>query len=204
VDEQRIGELTSMLHLMNPTAKILWACYGQLPLEEMLHTERFSEEWASEHQNWLVAERGDEESEADEFGFGTFVFQARRPFHAARLMNLVESSEFDQVVRSKGVVWLATRHDQAGEWSQAGKVFSLQPAGLWLSAVDAEEWPDDPELLHEIRELWEEPFGDRRIELVIIGRHLDTAVLQGKLDECLLSDEELACGPSVWQIWEDP
>ncbi len=41
-------------------------------------------------------------------------------------------------------------------------------------------------------------------ELVLIGQGYDRAVLIARLDECLLTDEELAAGPAFWDSWEDP
>ncbi len=204
VDEQQVGELETLLHLLNPTASIARASKGKLPLNEVLNTERFSEPWAAEHRNWLAVDRGEEISETDEYGFGSFVFTAHRPFHAARLMQMVEGDGLDGVVRSKGVVWLATRNDVASEWSQAGRVYSLHPAGMWAAATSPEDWPDDPEFRAENEEVWIEPWGDRRIELVLIGQHLDHERMTQQLNDCLLSNEELAAGPAVWDAWDDP
>lgn len=204
VDDSMIGQLQTMLRHLNPTAKILHSVRGDVPLSELMNTGKFSESWAAENRNWLVVKRGEEASETEEYGFGSFVFEARRPFHAERLMYAIESGEFASVVRSKGVVWLATRNDRAGEWSQAGRVFSLEPAGMWAASTSRSDWPDDDEFLAEIEDVWQEPWGDRRTELVIIGQYLQEESLRGMLENCLLSDEELAAGPAVWDAWEDP
>ena len=200
-DQARLDELESLLHLLNPTARVIRSIRGNVPVAELLDTHKFSEEWAAEHRHWLVVNRGEEVPETEEYGFGSFVFEARRLFHPVRLRQMVEGDRFDGVVRSKGVVWLATRHDQAGEWSHAGRIFSLHPAGMWVTTAPPDEWPDDPELQCEIDEVWEEPWGDRRIELVIIGRYLDQGRITAALNECLLSDEELEAGPAVWDAW---
>jgi G3E family GTPase len=204
VDEQRLGELEGLLRLLNPTAHFVRAIKGEVPLDVVLNTEQFTGEWAAEHQNWLVVDRGQETPETQEYGFGSFVFTARRPFHAARLMQLVVGDGLEGVIRSKGVIWLATRHDRAGEWSQAGRVFSLHPAGLWAASAPRDEWPDDPEFHAEIEEVWAEPWGDRRIELVLIGQHLDQERITDLLNDCLLTNEEMAAGPAVWDAWDDP
>lgn len=203
VDDQRLGELEAMLRMLNPTAKIVRATRGNLPLTQILNTAQFTEAWAAEHQNWLAVPRGQEGSEAEEYGFTSFVYGAQRPFHAGRLMELIESSEFDSIIRSKGLVWLATRPDRGGEWSQAGGVFALEPAGHWAAATPEEEWPDDEEFRQEIAAVWQEPWGDRRTELVIIGQHLDQQRLSAAFDQCLLTEAELAAGPDVWTAWED-
>ncbi len=204
VSPSQAGQLEAMLRQLNPRAMIVRGVHGQVPLDQLLGTGRFSAEWAAEHQHWLVAERGQESSEAEEYGFGSVVFEARRPFHPERLMELIMGDGFSQVVRSKGVMWLATRHHRAGEWSQAGSLFSLYPAGLWAASVTRDEWPDDEAFAEEIEEVWCEPFGDRRTELVLIGQHLDRAGILAALEECCLSDEELEAGPAVWDAWSDP
>ncbi|MFO0816862.1 MAG: GTP-binding protein [Pirellulales bacterium] len=204
VEESRLLVLESLLRQLNPTARIARAERGNVPLSEIMDTGMFSEQWAAENRNWLVVKRGEEVSESEEYGFGSFVYTARRPFHPERLMALVEGNEFDAVVRSKGVVWLATRHDEAGEWSHAGRVFALAPAGAWLASAPREDWPDDEEFLAEIDEIWEEPYGDRRQELIVIGQRLDEPQIRELLDDCLLSEEEMEAGPAVWSAWEDP
>ncbi|TVS19564.1 MAG: GTP-binding protein [Planctomycetaceae bacterium] len=203
-EEPQLAELEAMLRQLNPTARIVRASHGRLPLDEVLNTGRFSEQWAAEHRNWLVVQRGDETSETEEYGFGSVVFQSRRPFHPIRLMQLVQSDEFDGIVRSKGVVWLATRLDAAGEWSQAGRVFSLAPAGMWAASFPQDEWPDDADFRSEIAEVWQEPWGDRRSELVLIGQYLDSTRIEAMLQSCVLTDDEMAAGPAIWETWEDP
>jgi G3E family GTPase len=204
VDEREVKRIEDLLHQLNPTARILRSVRGQVPLGELVNTGLFSEDWAAENRNWLVVKRGEETSESDEYGFSSFVFTARRPFHSQRLMDAIEQGGFAPIVRSKGVVWLATRHDRAGEWSQAGKVFALQPAGYWAASTSPEEWPDDEDFRQEIEEVWVEPWGDRRTELVLIGQNLDEAAMTQRLEECLLTDAELEAGPAVWDAWEDP
>lgn len=204
VDEPTIVKLENLLQLLNPTARIVRGIRGQVPLNEVLNTGLFSNEWAAQNRNWLVIERGAEVSETEEYGFTSFAYQSRRPFHPERLMTFINSELFGSIVRLKGAIWLATRNDQAAEWSHAGRVFALHSAGLWAAATPKDEWPEEPEFEETVREVWQEPFGDRRSELVIIGQTLDRAEIEAALDDCLLTDEELEAGPSVWEAWHDP
>lgn len=49
----------------------------------------------------------------------------------------------------------------------------------------------------------QEPYGDRRQEIVFIGIDLDEIVLRSRLETCLLTDQEMALGPDTWSKWED-
>jgi G3E family GTPase len=203
VTETRIMALETFLRHINPTADFVRATHGAVPLDRVFNTQRFSEQWAAEHQQWLMVPRGQEVSETEEYGFSSTVFSARRPFHPERLMNLVQGDDFDGVVRSKGLVWLASRHQMAGQWSQAGNVFSLHPAGSWAAATPREDWPEDEGFAQDIADVWQEPYGDRRTELVLIGQNLDRPRILNHLNACLLTDSEFAAGPEAWESYSD-
>ena len=51
--------------------------------------------------------------------------------------------------------------------------------------------------------LWQEPFGDRRQEIVLIGRELDESLVREVLDGALVTDEELDAGPREWANYVD-
>lgn len=205
VEPAAAAELQAMLRRLNPSATILPCVRGAVPLEEILHTNRFSEQWAAENQQWLAVARGEESSESDEYGFSSRVYRQRRPFHPQRLLDWLHSGDsFDQIVRSKGLAWFATRPNIAADWSHAGSVFAFEPAGYWAADTPDDEWQEDAELKAEIEALWEEPYGDRRIELVLIGQHVDWPRVLSDLERCVLTDEELQAGPAGWQTLDDP
>jgi G3E family GTPase len=208
VSEQKLASVIGLLRQLNPTAKLHRVVRGQINPAEILNTRLYSEEWAERHPGWLLVPRGSETSESEEYGFSSFVFRARRPFHPERLLRLVQGDDFDGVVRSKGLVWIASRNDTAAEWSQAGNVFALQPAGTWAAAIPREEWADPSdssaeEIACEIDSVWEEPYGDRRIELVVIGQDLNQKVTAQLLTDCLLNDDEMELGPASWACFTD-
>ena len=204
VDERTLGEVESIIKRLNPTAKILRTTHGVIAPSEILNTGRFDLESAQADPDWMTSGLESERSEVDEYGISSFVYRARRPFHPVRLRDVIESEALDDVCRSKGYVWLATRHDDALYWSQAGVAMRLDAAGWWWDAIPEDQWPDDAETLESIRARFLEPWGDRRQELVLIGQDLNVDQIKSALDECLLTDEELEAGPSVWSAWDDP
>ena len=94
--------------------------------------------------------------------------------------------------------------NDSGLWSQAGDAGSHQSAGRWWSAVPEELWPDEETIQEAIRGEFRGPYGDRRQELVIIGRDLDRESIRERLDACLLDDFEMQIGAVGWHQLPDP
>lgn len=205
IDDEAAGKVEALLKLLNPAAQVIRTKRSQVSLDRVLDTGLFSEDWAAQCQNWLATDRGAEISEADEYGFRSCVYRRWRPFHPQRLWGFVmEENLAASIVRSKGLVWLATRHDWGGEWSSAGNIFGCEALGRWLHATPMDDWPDDPVFREETESIWREPYGDRRQELVLIGRNLDEDSVIAALDRCLLTDAEMSNGPEGWADFDDP
>ncbi|MCC9162961.1 zinc metallochaperone GTPase ZigA [Alcaligenes sp. MMA] len=203
ISEPERERLMAILNSLNPRARIETAEFGKVPLDRVLNTGLFDFEEASKAPGWLQELRGTHTPETEEYGIGNFVYRARRPFHPQRFLELVES-EWPGVVRSKGFFWLANFPTLAGSWSQAGAVARYHVAGYWWASMPPERWPEDPEAVALIKEKWDERVGDARQELVLIGMDMDEAALRARFDACLLSDEEMASGPSTWTTWTNP
>lgn len=224
VDAQGLEKLERILARLNPRAVQVVSRFGAVPLSDVIDTKRFDFEAAASAPGWLASLEHEHEhqhddghehdhghshvSEADQYGIGSFVYRARRPFHPERLWALLHE-QWQGVLRSKGFFWLATRHDVAGTLSQAGGVCRHGPAGMWWAAQPRDEWPRDDELAAEIAADWygapdDATIGDRRQELVLIGVGLDAEHWRAKLDACLLTDDEYAAGPQGWARLSDP
>ena len=82
--------------------------------------------------------------------------------------------------------------------AQTGGIARYGFAGMFWKSAPKENWPVDEEYLAAIEELWEEPFGDMRQELVFIGQGLDKEDIINRLNDCLLTEEEkvIACALS--------
>ena len=204
VTREELAQVTGIIKGLNPQAELIYSKFGKVPLRQVLDTNRFSMELAQEAPGWLKELRGEHTPETEEYGISSFVYRARRPFHPERFMAALRT-EWPSVLRSKGFFWLATRMNWAGNYSQAGAACRTEAAGLWWAAVDDRDWPDDQEQRAEIIQLWQEPWGDRRQEIVVIGQDIDREAITTKFDACLLSDEEMEFGPEEWlKSFEDP
>ncbi|MEW5965518.1 MAG: zinc metallochaperone GTPase ZigA [Pseudomonadota bacterium] len=203
VSEAELERLASILHTLNPRAKIEIARFGKLSLDRVLDTGLFDFEAASEAPGWLQEMRGEHVPETEEYGITSFAYQARRPFHPRRFWDLIHS-EWEGVVRSKGYFWLASRPEFAGSWSQAGGACRHGAAGYWWDAVPQEHWPQDDAYRTQIAAKSQGEWGDRRQELVFIGMGMNETDIRAKLDACLLTDAEMALGRARWVKLDDP
>ncbi|MFZ4776732.1 MAG: zinc metallochaperone GTPase ZigA [Terrimicrobiaceae bacterium] len=203
VTVQERDELHEILHALNPGAEILESQRGIIPLDKILNTGRFDMEKAQSSAGWLRELNNVHTPETEEYGIGSFVFRARRPFHPKRFWDFIHT-ECPRLLRSKGYFWLASRNDMIGLWSQAGGSAEYRPVGFWWAASPKSKWPDDDDVWRNIMKDWQEPYGDRRQLLVYIGQDLDKDAMQEALRKCLLDDRELAMGPEKWVKFRDP
>jgi G3E family GTPase len=137
-------------------------------------------------------------------GISGFAFRARRPFHPVRFLEVLEYLSTQNVIRARGLIWVASRNDEAGHLLQAGRAALMANSGAWWAATPMREWPDDPIERDEIMADWIPPYGDRQQEFSIIGLELQELEIRRKLKQALLTDEEFEQGPVVWSRWEDP
>jgi G3E family GTPase len=204
VTERDLGQVEALLRHLNPDARIIRTVRGQVDLREILNTRLYDPDRAAASPGWMKEPRFRRESERDEYGIDSFVYRARRPFHPERLMRFLQQPAMRRVLRSKGVMWLATRPEWACLWHTAGPTMSIEPAGLWWASRPESEWPDDPETIREVRASWHDGVGDRRQELVFIGLQMEQEAMIRSLDECLLTKDEMRLGDPVWMSWPDP
>ncbi|WP_247255238.1 zinc metallochaperone GTPase ZigA [Pseudomonas moorei] len=198
-------ELMAILKRLNARAEIIAMVMGEVPLKKILNTGRFDFEKAAEVPGWLQALRGEHLPETEEYGIASTVYRARRPFHPQRFFNFIDRPWVNgKLLRSKGFFWLASKHKDAGSWSQAGGLMRHGFAGRWWRFVPKDQWPQEEESTASIMEHWTATTGDCRQELVFIGQNIDFAKLTGELDGCLLTDEEMALGVEGWQRLPDP
>jgi len=108
-----------------------------------------------------------------------------------------------ELLRSKGFFWLATSNDLIGAWQQAGNVLRIRGESQWM-CLTPEFWIDSSAEELVRKDMQDEngveyEFKDRRQEIVFIGHGMKRDVIQKILDDCLLTDEEMALGPEMWK-----
>ncbi|MGE6574436.1 GTP-binding protein [Paenibacillus xylanexedens] len=201
VDDTELNKLEGVIRKLQPNAKIIRTENGQVNPSEILNTGRFDFEKVSMSAGWIQElEKESHTPETEEYGIGSFVYRRRKPFHPSRLAEFM-SYWPEEVVRAKGLVWLAAEGDVAASLSQAGPSIQFGPAGHWVAALPE---ADKEEILRnepDVLEKWDAQWGDRLTELVMIGIEMERASIEDELDQCLLSDEEMLAD---WGHFDNP
>lgn len=89
---KHIERATGLIRKLNPGAKVIQTKYSRVDLKELINTGLFNFDEAAASPGWLKSlnEKGAPESE--EYNIGSFVYEARRPFHPERLYDLLHST----------------------------------------------------------------------------------------------------------------
>lgn len=208
VESGNLDKLEKVIKTLQPTAKIIRTVNCDIDANEVLNTNLFDFEKASNSAGWLQELNMGPQNhvpETEEYGISSFVYERRIPFHTERFYNWCCQMP-TQIVRSKGIVWCASRNDIALLLSQAGPSVGIEPLSYWVASLSKEEQErilkEEPEVLAE----WDAEYGDRYTKLVFIGTNLEVELITKELDECLLTDEEInddwdkVSDPFNWQL----
>ncbi|MDM7461585.1 MAG: GTP-binding protein [bacterium] len=189
VASEAVDALEAFARQLNPSARIVRAQYGNVPLSELLDTQRYDYERGFEHPDW-EEEWHKTGSESEEYGFSSFVYGSSRPFVWERFEAMLHRWH-PSIVRCKGLAIFAD-HDPV----------ILQQAGahVALDILDFSDVPTDAPALPSSAD--EEAFGGCFInpitqygdadpdtlttELVFIGRNMPEATIRQQLDACLI------------------
>lgn len=194
VDAKTVGILKASIQKLNPGAKILTSDFSKVEPKEILNTRLFDFEEAQTSAGWQKElEGGVHTPETEEYGISSFVFRNQKPFHPERFWKYLNEKYPSGVIRAKGLFWLASRPDDAINFSQAGGSSRLERAGVWWASMPFNErikyhsFVDNREY---IENKWHKQWGDRMNEIVFIGQDMDKEKMIADLEKCLLQDSE--------------
>ncbi|MCA6421196.1 MAG: GTP-binding protein [Flavobacterium sp.] len=193
VTKTELELLEASIKKLNPVAKIIRSEMGKIQPKEIMNTGLFNYEEAEVSAGWIQELEGIHTPETVEYGISSFVFRDYRPFHPYRFWEFISNFP-STIIRSKGLFWIASRPDQALNWSQAGGSIKSEGAGVWWASMPFSErikfqnFVDNQEI---IEERWSLDFGDRLNELVFIGIKMNEAEVRNQLVSCICNDDEL-------------
>lgn len=185
--------LKAVIRKLNPSAKLIDTSFSKVDLKEILHTGLFDFEEASQGAGWIKELNAAHLPETEEYGISSTVFRSSKPFHPERLWDYLTQQFPPNVIRTKGLFWLAPMPDRALNFSQAGGSLRVESAGTWWASMLPSErlnYQDFTENRKEIENRWDKRYGDRMNELVFIAQDLQKEQLHQDLNACLLTVEE--------------
>jgi G3E family GTPase len=199
VSALQLGELKAIIKSLNPVAKIIDVVFSKVAPSAILNTGLFDYDKAEASAGWIQELQNRENGkshtpETEEYGISSFVFRDKRPFHPERFWQYLSDNWHAGIIRSKGLFWIASRPDEALNWSQAGGSLRAESTGVWwasMSFMQRIRYQAFVENQKAIEKRWDKRFGDRQNELVIIGQDLDKEVIVGELEACLCTDSEI-------------
>jgi len=206
VSKFQIERIEKTIHRLNPGAKIIRTEYGNVNLKEVLNTGLFDFEVTSQSAGWIKELETDHVPETEEYGISSMVFRSSKPFHPTRFWKYIKNEWPLNVIRSKGLFWIASRPDIAINWSQAGGSLNTSPAGVWwdsMSKLERNQHPAFQANEENIMSRWTREFGDRMNELVLIGQNIDSDDLINKLESCLCDEHEIEAWRE-YKVFNDP
>ena len=194
VSEPDLRNLYDIIHKLNPEAKIIPSNHSKVNLRDVINTGLFDFDKAESSAGWIKELENEHVPETEEYGIGSFVYRRKKPFHPERFLDYVKTKFPSNIIRSKGLFWIASRSDQALVWSTAGGSVKTDPAGVWWASMPFTERINYSAFVNNQQHIesdWGVDFGDRKIELVFIGQNLDVKSIVHDLDNCLLDDFEI-------------
>ena len=199
----RTDAARKIIGALNPDAQVIETDHSQVQAEAIFDTGLFDFDAAHTHPMWAKELYGfaHHRPETEEYGISSFVYRAREPFDPARI-HAVLNSDLPGVIRAKGHFWIASRPNWVAEFSLAGSMSTVSPMGGWWASVPRDRWPTHTDALAEVAGKWQEPWGDRRQEIVFIGADLDRTAITAALDAALVTSADFT--PEAWRDLPDP
>jgi G3E family GTPase len=215
VSKEELGKVRQIIRTLQPKAEIIECDYGDVDLDRIINTHKFNFEEVATSATWIQEIEGHDddddddddeddhhhehehhhdhehhhhhhdEGEAEEYGIGTFVYYARRPFNLGLFDEFVARKWHKNIIRAKGICYFRGEEDICYVFEQAGHQVSLRNAGQWYATMSKEELQDFMERNPQLRRDWDDQYGDRMQKLVFIGQNLDKEKITADLDFCL-------------------
>ena len=185
---EQLQEVAASLREIQKEAEMVPCVNGDVDLGLLLDRPDFDYEdclaSSSIQQALNNCEHEDKKACVDEYGISSFVFEDRTPFNRAAFNRLIESYP-ECLIRSKGYVWFSDDWKHIQLFEQAGRNASITELSEWMAAWPAEELAALEAEYADVKEDWDEVYGDRVNQLVFIGKGYEKAEILKLLADCL-------------------
>jgi len=192
--EEQVKEVTDALRNIQKEAEFITCVQGCVELDALLDREDFDFEEclasSSVQQALNQCEPDDEKACVDEYGISSFVFEERRPLNR-EAFNLFVEEYPTTLIRSKGYIWFSDDWKHIQLFEQAGRNASITEMTEWVSAWPQKELKALEKDFPDIKDDWDEVYGDRVNQLVFIGKGYEKAEILELVENCIEKNHEV-------------
>lgn len=205
LSRDKLDQVKKVIHELQPEAEIIETIQGKVDAELILEMKRFdydkvkesslvAKTLASQHHHNHEHHHGccchhdhhhHEGEEHGEYGITSFVYENRKPFVYDKFMNFLEDNYPEQLIRAKGYIWFEDDPIHVQLFEQAGRNASVTEMSNWVAALPKEEQDEVFENYPDVKEDWDETYGDRMNQIVFIGKKYDKEAILKQLETCI-------------------
>ncbi len=188
LSEEQLKEVEAIVRDFQPKAPIFHTTNGSIELSKIMTKEPFNFEQidsSSAIQKAINSLNQRTKGCTDEYGISSFVYEEKRPFNRERFMDFVNNRYPGQLIRSKGYIWFSDADADVQLFEQAGRNSSVMEISYWIDALVEEQKKAFLEQNPDVKEAWDEEFGDRENQIVFIGKGYNQAEIKAELEKCL-------------------
>ncbi|MCR5621365.1 MAG: GTP-binding protein [Treponema sp.] len=191
LNEEQLAEVEKIVREFQTRAPIIRSVNGEVDIDQIMTTEPFNFEQIDSSS--AIQKAINSLSEPDratqgctgEYGISSFVFEEKRPFNRERFTDFVNNHYPKELIRAKGYIWFSDADQDVQLFEQAGRNSSVMPVSYWIDALVEEQKQEYLEQNPDVKESWDEEFGDRENQIVIIGKGYDKEAIRAELVKCL-------------------
>lgn len=191
LSEEQLAEVEKIVREFQTRAPIIRSVNGEVDIDQIMTTEPFNFEQIDSSS--AIQKAINSLSEPDratqgctgEYGISSFVFEEKRPFNRERFTDFVNNRYPKELIRAKGYIWFSDADQDVQLFEQAGRNSSVMPVSYWIDALVEEQKQEYLEQNPDVKESWDEEFGDRENQIVIIGKGYDKEAVRAELVKCL-------------------
>ena len=186
--KEQLVEVKEGLRGIQQEAEMIECVNGNVDLDIILDREDFDfeevEAYSAVQKALNNCEHDDEKACVDEYGISSFVFEERKPFNRESFNKLVDNYP-EVLIRTKGYIWFSDDWNHVQLFEQAGRNASITELSEWISAWPDEEMDKVLADFPDIKDDWDEKYGDRCNQVVFIGKGYEKKEIVKLLYDCI-------------------
>ena len=186
--KEQLVEVKEGLRGIQQEAEMIECVNGNVDLDIILDREDFDfeevEAYSAVQKALNNCEHDDEKACVDEYGISSFVFEERKPFNRESFNKLVDNYP-EVLIRTQGYIWFSDDWNHVQLFEQAGRNASITELSEWISAWPDEEMDKVLADFPDIKDDWDEKYGDRCNQVVFIGKGYEKKEIVKLLYDCI-------------------